>query len=274
MVFLSVLLPAIFTISIDSRYKQITMKRLIGFCVAIASVFILLFMGNSCSKSSDNNTSGSGSNSSGTTAQAAYDNQSGGIYKGTLTGSSGYFVVNLQASKPYMIYQWTDPASASDSLPAASLGNWQSGQALSKTLFTGASGAKIWFSVGATGGNPSIDSVYFPNHQGPVYAAISKETSSNPVRVYQGTAAPLNSNGGKCVNAIVNIWTSGGAAVGTYLAANGDHGGGTGIISGTQLQMSMGGEAGALTISSDGNTISGTVSGSSCSHNISLKRIF
>lgn len=254
------------------------MKQLISFCALIAAVSALLLTGNSCSKSSGSNSPGLGNNTSGTTAQAAYDNQSGGIYKGTLTGSSGYFVVNLQAAKPYVVYQWTDPASASDSLPAASLGNWQSGQALSKALFTGTSGAKIWFSVTATGSNPSIDSVYFPSHQGPVYAAIAKETSSNPVRVYQGSASPVSSNGGKCVNAVVNVWTAGSSAMGTYLATTGEHGGGTGTVSGNQVQMSMGGESGSLTISSDASSITGTVTGngttSTCSHNISLKRIF
>ncbi len=251
------------------------MKQFIPISAALVGIAALLCISNSCSKSSDSSTPGSGSNpSSGTTAQAAYDNQSGGIYKGTLTGSSGYFVVNLQTSKPYVIYQWTDPASAIDSLPATSLSNWQSGQALSKALFTGASGTKFWFSVGVNGSNPVVDSVYFPNHSGPVYVTIAKETSTNLIKIYQGTGTPVSSNGGKCVNGIINIWTGGGMAVGTFLASNGDHGGGSGTISGNQIQLSMGGESGTLTISSDASFISGTVSGNSCSHTISLKRIF
>lgn len=280
MVFLPRQLPVIFTSVLIHRHKQIPMKQFIGFCAAIAGVSALLFIGNSCSKSSNNNSSGSGNNPSGTTAQAAYDNQSGGIYKGTLTGSSGYFVVNLQTAQPYVIYQWTDPAGPSDSLTAASLANWQSGQALSKALFTGSSGAKFWFSVGATGSNPTVDSIYIPSHTGPVYVSIGKETSVNAIKVYQGSATPVSSNGGKCVNAIVNIWTGGGVALGTYLTigGNGDHGGGVGTVSGNQVQIGMGGESGTLTISSDGSAISGTVVGnnttSTCSHNISLKRIF
>lgn len=251
------------------------MKQFIPISAALAGIAALLCISNSCSKSSDSGTPGSGNNASGgTTAQATYDNQSGGIYKGTLTGSSGYFVVNLQATKPYVIYQWTDPASATDSLPAASLSNWQSGQALSKALFTGASGAKFWFSVGTNGSNPVIDSVYFPNHSGPVYVAIVKETSASLVKIYQGTAAAVSSNGGKCVGGIINIWTNGGMAAGSYLAASGEHGGGIGTISGNQIQISMGNESGSLTINSDASSIAGTVNGNTCSHTIALKRIF
>lgn len=249
------------------------MRQLTLFCVVIAGIMSLVLIGNGCSKSSDSSSTTKNS-FGGTTAQAIYDNQSGGIYKGTLTGSSGYFVVNLQASKPYLLYQWTDPASASDSLTAVSLSNWQSGQVISKALFTGASGTKFWFSVGANGSNPVIDSVYFPNHTGSVYVAIVKETSSNPIKVYQGSATPLSSNGGRCVNAIVNIWTSSSMAMGSYLTTTGEHGDGTGTVSGNQVQISMGGESGSLTISADAITISGTVNGGNCSHNIALKRIF
>ncbi|GAC1444057.1 MAG: hypothetical protein NVSMB63_13180 [Sediminibacterium sp.] len=256
------------------------MKQFIPLSAVLAGVAALLCIGNSCSKSSDSSTSGSGNNASGgTTAQATYDNQSGGIYKGTLTGSSGYFVVNLQAAKPYVIYQWTDPAGATDSLPAASLNNWQSGQAVSKALFTGASGAKFWFSVGTNGSNPVVDSVYFPNHSGPVYVTIVKETSVSPIKIYQGTGVPVSSNGGKCVGGILNMWTGGGMAVGTLLLSNGNQFGGFGTIIGNQIQITPLGaydhpESGTLTISSDASSISGTISGNYCTHTISLKRIF
>jgi hypothetical protein len=76
------------------------------------------------------------------------------------------------------------------------------------------------------------------------------------------------------VNAVVNIWTAGSSAMGTYLATTGEHGAGTGTVSGNQVQISMGGESGSLSISSDASSITGGVAGSTCSHNISLKRIF
>jgi hypothetical protein len=256
------------------KRKSFFMRRLTLFSITMIGIISLLFTGNGCSKSSDSSSANNNNSSAGTTAQAAYDSQSGGVYKGTLTGSSGYFVVNLQASKPYLLYQWTDPVSASDSLTAASLNNWQNGQAISKALFTGASGTKFWFSVGANGNNPVMDSVYFPNHTGPVYVAIGKETSSSPIKVYQGTATPLSSNGGKCLNAIVNIWTGGGMAMGSYLVTNGYHGSGTGTVSGNSVQITIGDEGGNLAISSDANSISGTVNGNYCSHTIAFKRIF
>ncbi len=258
------------------------MKQFIPFSAALAGIVALLCIGNSCSKSSDSSTPGSSNNTSGgTTAQAAYDSQSGGIYKGTLTGSSGYFVVNLQATKPYVIYQWTDPAGVTDSLPAASLNNWQTGQVISKALFTGPSGAKFWFSVGANGSNPTVDSAYFPGHNGPVYITIVKETSTNPVKIYQGTAtggpAP-GSTATDCTNAILTVWTAGTMALITF-ADIGRNQSGTlnGTISGNQLQILAdinNNEVGTLTISNDASSISGKVSGKSCAHTIALKRIF
>jgi hypothetical protein len=255
------------------------MKKITPLASILAVMIIFLCITHGCKKSSNNSSANNGLASQ-ATAQASFDNQSGGVYKGELTGSSGYFEVNLQAGRPFLIYQWTNPAGNIDSCFTSSLGNWQSGQAISKAVFTGADGSVFWFSVGANGSNPSIDSVHIPSHTGPVYASIVKELSGNLVKVYQGTASPLNSNGGQCVNATVNMWTTGSVAAGTYLGTNGDTGGGVGTITGNQLRITMGSESGALTISSDGNAITGTVvgngtsGGSSCSHTIALARIF
>lgn len=276
MVFHPKYLLATFTVNIYpfGNTKLLSMKRLTFICTATTAIVYLLFIGNGCSKSSEKKQDSTDNPAGGTTPKASNDNQSGGIYKGTLTGSSGFFLINLQATKPYLIYQWTNPAGAVDSLLASSLGNWQTGQAISKALFTGPSGAKFWFSVGANGSNPMIDSLYLPAHPEPVFTAIAKETSVNPIKVYQGTGAATSSNGGKCGSAIVNIWTGGSVAMGTYLAASGEHGSGTGTISGNQLQIMMGNESGTLTISNDATTISGTAVGNTCSHIITLKRIF
>jgi hypothetical protein len=259
------------------------MKKIMPFiCILIAMPFFL-FITHSCSKSSHNSNTNN-QLATQATAQASFDNQSGGVYKGELTGSSGYFEVNLQAGRPFIIYQWTNPAGSIDSLFTTSLNNWQSGQAISKAVFTAADGSVIWFSVNANGASPSLDSIYIPSHTGPVYASVVKELSGSLVKVYQGTAPTVSSNGGKCVNAIVNMWITGPVAAGTYLGTNGDTGGGIGTVTGNQLQITMGSESGALTISPDGNTITGTVTGtgngggggggSSCSHTISLTRVF
>src|SRR5689334_14548155 len=124
------------------------MKKLTPAVNAFIITAILLYTVGSCSKSSS---AGSNNLSATPTAKASYDNQSGGVYKGTLTGSSGYFEVNLQASKPFIIFQWINPQGGIDSLFTTSLSSWQSGQAISEALFVGADGAKFWFSVDANG---------------------------------------------------------------------------------------------------------------------------
>lgn len=251
------------------------MKQLIPLTGVLAVMIVFLCINNSCSKNSNSDNNSGGGLSTQPVAQSSFDNQSGGVYKGTLTGSSGYFEVNLQSSRPFLFYQWTSPSSGNiDTLYSTALSNWQSGQAISKALFTGADGSLFWFSVGANGSDPTIDSVYIPSHSGPVYASVSKELSTSQVKVYQGSATPASGNAAQCETAVVNIWISSGTAMGTYLAADGDHGGGDGSVSGNQLQISMGQESGALTISGNGNSISGTVSGNSCTHSLAMTRIF
>lgn len=238
----------------------------------------ILWMLASCQKSnpSNNNNNNNGLPSQ-PTAQASFDSQSGGVYKGSLTGSSGYFVVNLQTGRPFIIFQWTSPAGSIDSLFTTSLANWASGQAISKAIFTGPDGSFFWFSVGAGGTHPSIDSVHIAGHTSPVYASIGKELSTSQIKVYEGTATAGGGNG--CYNAITNAWISNTTGIYTYLGTNGDHGGGTFTVSGSQIQITYswpGTDSGNLTISSDGKNITGTVTGSgnnSCVHTINLTRI-
>jgi hypothetical protein len=251
------------------------MKKLTLAVNVLIITAILLYAIGSCSKSSN---PGSNNNLSTTpAAQATYDNQSGGVYKGTLTGSSGYFEINLQASKPFIIFQWTNPQGSIDSLFTTALSGWQSGQAIDSALFEGADGSRFWFSVDANGENPSIDSIHIPSHAGPVYAMVAKELSTNQVKIYQGTAKGASSNGGDCSDASLTFWISSSEAGGAYLASNSDYGSLLSTVSGNHIYVLADGnnaETGTLTISSNGNTITGTVSGSSCSHTISLTRIF
>jgi hypothetical protein len=254
------------------------MKRILSLTCILAAAAILTTVHYSCNKSS----AGSSSNNSLSTqpvAQAAYDSQSGGVYKGSLTGSSGYFEINLQASTPYIIYQWTNPQGGVDSLFSTSLANWQSGQGISKGVFSSADGSVFWFSVAADGTNPTIDSVYIPSHNGPVYAAVLKELSGAQVKVYEGTGTAVNAENGQCVNGILNLTTGGTNATGSFLASNGNEGGGIGTISGSQIQLSMisnsnNADSGVLTISTDGNTITGSLSSNTCTHTVTLTRIF
>jgi hypothetical protein len=143
---------------------------------AITAVLLWMLFG--CHKNgSDNNNSNTGLATQ-PAAEAGFDNQSGGVYKGTLTGSSG--------------------------------------QAITKAAFTASDGT------------------------------------------------------------IVNLWMNNTTGAFAYLGTNGDFGGGPVSVSGTTVQIpagSAGSESGTLTVSSDGMTISGSVTGNSCTHAVSLTRI-
>ncbi len=254
------------------------MKRLLSLTCILAAAAVFTTVHFSCNKSSGGSSSNNGLSTQ-PVAQAAYDSQSGGVYKGALTGSSGYFEINLQASTPFVIYQWTNPQGSVDSLFTTSLGNWQSGQAITKAVFSSADGSVFWFSVAADGSNPTIDSVYIPSHNGPVYAAVLKELSGAQVKVYEGTGTAVNAENGQCVNGIINMAIGGTNAASSYLGSNGDEGGGIGTISGNQIQITLisnsnNADSGVLTISADGNTITGSVTSNSCTHNLTLTRIF
>jgi len=254
------------------------MKSLIRPARLLILLATALWAAQGCQKgshSSPNNNSGLATQP---TAQASFDNQSGGVYKGTLSGSSGYFEINFQGSAPYLLYQWTNPLGNKDSLTSSSLANWKSGDAIVKAVFTASDGSTFWFSVNADGTSPSIDSVYIPSHMGPVIASICKELSTSLVRIYQGSATPTGAgNGNGCYDAIVNMWISGSAGSLTYITP--DEGGIEDVaISGNQAQVTVGpsaskGESGTLTISADGSSMTGTVSNSSCTHTVTLTRI-
>lgn len=248
--------------------------KLLGVLVAV------LFL-NGCKKSNPNNP---GTYPSQPEAKPAFNTQSGGVYKGTLTGSSGYVVVSLQATTPFIIYKFTSPAGNLDSLFTTALVGWTSGQAISRALFTGASGSKFWFSVNGDGSSPTIDSVYIPSHSGKVYANIGKETSTTLIKIYQGTATPIPNNppNSGCYNAIINIWRFGTMFNASALVedpANNQYYIFAGSSNGNQMPMTLGGEGGTLTISPDENSISGVfgpIPGgrTKCNLNLSLTRIY
>ena len=235
-----------------------------------------LWTGHSCQKSSNSSSNDNSGLATQPTAQATFDNQSGGVYKGTLSGSSGYFEVNFQGKTPYLIFQWTNPEGNKDSLSSGSLANWTSGQAIVKAVFTASDGSFFWFSVNADGSSPSIDSVYISGHTGPVYASVCKERSTSLVKVYEGSATPI-SGGSGCYNAIINVWTDGSTGSLTYITPD-ESGVENVTVTGNQAQVTVGpsaskGESGTLTISADGSTMTGTVSNSDCTHTITLTRI-
>lgn len=249
------------------------MIRPASLCILLATA---LWAGHSCQKSDQSSSGNTSGLATQPTAQASFDSQSGGVYKGTLSGSSGYFLVNFQGATPYLLYQWTNPLGNKDSLTCSSLANWKSGQAIVKAVFTAADGSVFWFSVNADGSSPSIDSVYTAGHTGPVIASVCKELSTSLVKIYQGSATPI-SGGSGCYDAIVNMWISGSTGSLTYVTP--DDGGIENVtISGNQAQVTVGpsaskGESGTLTISPDGSSMTGTVSNSDCRHTVTLTRI-
>src|SRR4030081_3734362 len=77
------------------------MKKIMPLASTLTVMIIFLCISHSCKKSSNNGNTNNGLATQ-ATAQASFDNQSGGAYKGDLTGSSGYFEVTVQASSAFV----------------------------------------------------------------------------------------------------------------------------------------------------------------------------
>ena len=113
-------------------------------------------------------------------ASSANDDKSGGVYKGTLIGSTGSLKVVLvgDTKVAYMVFD-----GVSKTLTTTDLGSWASGQAVTNATFTSGDW-KVVFSVSAAGTNPII-SITVPGHT--VAVAIVKEQSSSLTKSYEGT---------------------------------------------------------------------------------------
>lgn len=184
----------------------------------------------SCSKKSDNGTSG-------TTGTPTGNNITYIRYKGALVGSTGYLNLNLTGSTlngnnaSYILVNYVDSSKTpvytlKDSLITSSLTSWQPGTAIANAVFTGSLGIKVTLiSVDADGTNP-VTKMLVPNDPF-VKTFIEKETVSNtPLLVFIGKAVPsgngIGGSGGSCtcytktINFVINP-----AYVGSnYAAAN------------------------------------------------------
>ena len=118
-------------------------------------------------------------------ASAADDQKSGGIYKGTLVGSTGAIKIILQGSTKVAYISFNG---VPKTLSTTDLNNWSSGQALKDATFV-AGDWKIVFSVDASGNNPIVVAT-IPGHT--VSASLVKETSTTTAKTFEGT---FNING-------------------------------------------------------------------------------
>lgn len=114
-------------------------------------------------------------------ALAAENNKSGGIYKGTIVGSSGVFVVRLQKGVKEISITLDG---VTKKLTTTALDSWSSGQSIKNAAFT-ADDWQVVFSVGGTGTLPSLV-VNIPGHSN-AEVVILKELSTSIVTVYEGT---------------------------------------------------------------------------------------
>jgi hypothetical protein len=203
-------------------------------------------------------------------AQASNDNKSGGIYKGTLTGSSGSFYLNLQngVNKMYAIFDGVkDTLSTSTSI--------SSGSAVNQAIFTGRTGMTLTFSVAADGSNATVNAFAIPGHPY-AEAFVFKETSSQEVRVYEGRFDKTG-GGASCQSGLLNIVITGTNGNGYYKEDGGLHLVGTfsGPITSNQFTFTAGTTHANCTINSAGTAITGTASDlSGCTSSISCQRTF
>ncbi len=220
-----------------------------------------------CTK--DSNNSNNNFTSSAPTAQPVNDSKSGGLYKGTITGSTGNFYLNLQNGDNKM-YAIVD--GVKDTLSTAT--TITSGIGISQAVFTGHTGMILNFSVNADGSNPMVNSFTIPGHAF-AEAFIFKETSTQSVMVFEGRFTKTG-GGSSCESGMLNfIIVNDVSGYGYYKEDGGQHVAGTfsGMITSSQFTFSAGVARGNCTINTNKTMITGTASDiSGCASSISSSR--
>lgn len=115
-------------------------------------------------------------------ANAADDNKSSGVYKGTFVGSSGSFKLTLEADniKGTLVVD-----GVGYELTSSDVSNSDLGSAISNASFTDENGTvNLTFSVDANGQNPTV-SLTITGHSN-IEIVVSKETSNNQIKIYEG----------------------------------------------------------------------------------------
>lgn len=114
-------------------------------------------------------------------AKASEDTKSGGIYKGVIVGSSGFFSVVLQNGLKQIVLTLDGEKRT---LTTTALDTWTSGEPIKNVVFA-ADDWSVTFSVGGAGNVPSI-ALDLAGHPG-AQAVIFKELSTAVIRAYEGT---------------------------------------------------------------------------------------
>jgi hypothetical protein len=209
---------------------------------------LLLLSMQSCSK---DNSEKQPSNTS--EAKAANDNNSFGLYKGVIVGSTGIIKLVINNGDNLVKAYITIDGSTKDTL--TSTYPFTSSQAITNATFTGRI-STMTFSVSANGTNPNIVSITIQGHSN-VTGVLVKETSTQVAKCYEGTYTGKTSTGAQssgtfnCVilaNSIIGI-------------ARESQSGYTDVVNGTANNGSISAQG---TVST-GATFTGTIAGAQCS---------
>jgi hypothetical protein len=235
------------------------MKKLL-LSATLLSVIVIFVTAMGCKKKDkdDTTTTTSYSCASCTTtpeAAAANDNTSKGIYKGIIVGSSGTIKFDIgNTDSTLRAYMTIDGVSVTLTATV----KWASGTSY-VSPFTGTmngSAVSITFSVDQTGANPTVTAIDIPGHPGATLS-ISKETSTNLIKCFEGTAKNLTTGKSSTFDLLLSVslkkWTARVREDGSTGTATVD-----GSFEGTTLSFDDGkGASGSATLSGD-NIINGT----------------
>ncbi len=191
------------------------------------------------------------------TAVAANDASSKGIYKGTVSGSTGTIVFDvLNAGTTITAKLVLDGVTVN----LTSTVTWTAGSAY-VAPFTGTlngSSVSITFSVGSTGGTPTVTTSSIPGHPGTSFI-ILKETSTSLIEVFEGayhTTLPEDGTFNTILSRTAKIWGADARKVG----ATSSTGSASGTISADNKLIESAGGTTVGTLSSDeinGSSIDG-----------------
>jgi hypothetical protein len=156
----------------------------------------------SCKKNSNEDSDKDKTNGLVTTPEAAAieNNKSGGVYKGVLTGSTGYVKIILQGGQKSVTVTMNGVTKTLNEISFAPV-NWSSGQTVEKAVF-GKDDWKVEFSVDANGNNPQIQ-VEIPGHSN-IMATIVKETSTIQAMSFEGKITYNGNSANSAFNFVVS----------------------------------------------------------------------
>ena len=163
--------------------NRTNMKRLL----LSASTALLLFLF-SCSKDTE---TPNPPISDSAEAKAAYDNNSFGIYKGVIIGSTGIIKLVINNGDNLIRAYIIIDGHTKDTL--TSTASFTSGQAITNASFIGRI-STMTFSVNSNGTNPNMVNITIQGHSN-VTGLLVKETSMHIVRCYEGTYTGRTSGG-------------------------------------------------------------------------------